>query len=145
MIHCKALVARELSPELDATVEDITKIINYIKTRPSKSRVFQKLCADTNADHRSLFFYCSSWWLSLEKSFERICELVDELKDFLLQENDGLASYLSKQEFLLKLNYLCDVFFKLYKLNVSMQEPDKNVPDISNKIEVFIKRLLCVK
>ena len=72
IIHREALVARELSPELGETVEVITKIINYIKTRPSKSRVYQRLCADTNAEHRSLLFHCSSRWLSLGKSFERV-------------------------------------------------------------------------
>ena len=116
-LHREALVARDMGHELSETVEVITKIIIYIKTRPSTSRVFQKLCADTNAEHRSLLFYCSSWWHSLEKSFERVCELVDELKDFLLQENNDLAAYLSEYEFLLKLAYLCDVFFKLNKLN----------------------------
>ena len=69
MIHCEAFVARELSPELGETVEVITKIIYYIKTRPSKSKVFQKLCADTNAEHRNLLFYCLSRWLLLRKSF----------------------------------------------------------------------------
>ena len=66
---------------------------------------------------------------------------MDELKDFLLQENNDLAAYLSENEFLLKLAYLCDVFAKLNKLNVSMQGLDKNVLDISDKIEAFIKKL----
>ena len=75
------------------------------------------------------------------KIFEQVHELVDELKDFLLQENNDLAAYQSENEFLLKLAYLCDVFAKLNKLNVSMQRPDKNVLDISDKIEAFIKKL----
>ena len=66
MIHRKASVARKLSPELGDTVDVDTKFINFIKTRPSKSRVFQKLCAEINAKHRSLLFYCLSKWLSLE-------------------------------------------------------------------------------
>ena len=69
MIQREALVARELSPELGATVEIVTKVINF-KTRPSKSRVFEKICAEMNAEHRSLLFYCSSRWLSLGKSFK---------------------------------------------------------------------------
>ena len=34
MIHREALVARELSPELGATVEIVTEVINFIKTWP---------------------------------------------------------------------------------------------------------------
>ena len=60
MIYREAFVARELSPELGATVEIVTKLINFIKTRPLKSKVFEKLCAEMNAEHRSLLFYCSS-------------------------------------------------------------------------------------
>ena len=101
MIHREALVARELSPELGATVEIVTKVINFIKTRPSKSRVFEKLCAEMNAEHRSLLFYCSSRWLLLGKSFERVYELLDELHAFLQQEKNQLADYLAENEFLL--------------------------------------------
>ena len=53
MIHREALVARELSPKLGATVEIVTKVINFIKKRPLKSRMFEKLCAEMNAEHRS--------------------------------------------------------------------------------------------
>ena len=60
MIHQEALVARKLIPELGATVEIVTKLINFIKTRPLKSKVFEKLCAEINAEHRNLLFYCSS-------------------------------------------------------------------------------------
>ena len=141
MIHREALVARELSPELGAAVEIVTKVINFIKTRPLKSRIFEKLCADMNAEHRSLLFYCSSRWLSLGKSFERVYGLLDELRAFLQQEKNQLADYLSETEFLLKLANVCDIFDKLNKLNLSMQGAHKNVLDISNKITAFTKKL----
>ena len=34
MIHREALVARELSPDHGAAIEIVTKLINFIKTRP---------------------------------------------------------------------------------------------------------------
>ena len=140
MIHREALMARELSPELGATVEIVTKVINFIKTRPSKSKVFKKLCAEMSAEHRSLLFYCSSRWLSLGKSFERVYELLDEIHAFLQQEKNQLADYLAENEFLLKLAYLCDIFAKLNKLNLSMQGADRNMLDISDKITAFTKK-----
>ena len=72
MIHREALVTRKLNPELGATVEIVTKVIDFIKTRPLKSKVLEKLCAEMNAEHRSLMFNCSSRWLSHGKSFERV-------------------------------------------------------------------------
>ena len=134
-------MACELSSELGATVEIVTKVINFIKTWPSKSRVFEKLCAEMNAEHRSLLFYCSSRWLLLEKSFERVYKLLDEFHAFLQQEKNQLADYLAENEFLLKLAYLCDIFAKLNKLNLSMQGADRNMLDISDKITAFTKKL----
>ena len=145
MIHREALVARELSPELGATVEIVTKVINFIKTRPLKSRMFEKLCAEMNAEHRRLLFYCSSRWLSLGKSFERVYGLLNELRAILQQEKNQLADYLSETEFLLKLAYVCDIFDKLNKMNLSMQGAHKNVLDISNKITAFTKKAVSVE
>ena len=118
--------------------------MNFIKARPSKSRVFQELCAEMNAEHGSLLFYCLSRWLSLGKSFEQVYELVNK-KRFLQQNNNNLADCLVENKILLKLAYLCDIFAKLNKLNISMQGPDKNMLDVSDKISVFIKMSLWKK
>ena len=75
------------------------------------------------------YFFCLSRWLSLRKSFEQVYELVDELQAFLQQENNHLADCLAENKFLLKLAYLCDIFAKLNKLNISMQGMDKNMLD----------------
>ena len=57
MIHRVVLVGKELSAELGHTAEVVTKVINFIKTPPLKSRVFQKLGADIKAGHPTLLFY----------------------------------------------------------------------------------------
>ena len=121
------------------TVEIVTKVINFIKRWPLKLKVFEKLCAE----HRRLLFYRSSRWLSLGKSCERAYELVDQLHAFLRKENNQLADCLTENEFLLQLAYLCDIFAKLNKPNLSMQGSDKNVLDISDKIAAFSKSCLC--
>jgi len=41
------------------------------------------------------------------------------------------------------LAYLCDIFANLNKLNISMQGPDKNMLDASDKIAVFVKSYRC--
>ena len=43
---------------------DGAKTMNYIKTRPIKARLFSMLYDEMGADHRTLFFYCESRWLS---------------------------------------------------------------------------------
>ena len=66
----------------------------------------------------------------LVKLFKRVHELPDELHAFLQKQKDQLAHCLAENEFLLKLDYLCDMFAKLNKLNLSMQGADKNIFDI---------------
>jgi len=39
------------------------------------------------------------------------------------------------------LAYLCDIFATLNELNISMQGPDKNILDASDKITAFVKKL----
>ena len=68
-----------------------------------------------------MLFYYFSRWLSLGKFFERVYELVDELQAFLPQEYNDLADCLAENAFLLKVAYICDIFFKLNKINISMQ------------------------
>ena len=66
-------------------------------------------------------------------------------KLFLQQNSNNLADCLAGNKILLKLAYLCDIFAKLNKLNISMQGPDKNMLDISDKISAFIKMSLWKK
>ena len=66
-------------------------------------------------------------------------------KLFLQQNSNNIADCLAENKILLKLAYLCDIFAKLNKLNISMQGPDKNMLDVSDKISAFIKMSLWKK
>ena len=62
-------------------------------------------------------------------------------KLFFQQNSNNLADCLAENKILLKLAY-CDIFAKLNKLNISMQGPDKNMLDVSDKFSAFIKMSL---
>ena len=44
MIHREALVARDLQPELYTVMQDVIKMVNYIKSSALNSRLFESLC-----------------------------------------------------------------------------------------------------
>ena len=67
--------------------------------------------------------------------------VLDELHAFLQKQKNQLADCLAENEFLLKLDYLCDMFAKLNKLNLSMQGADKNIFDTCDNITAFTKKL----
>jgi len=62
-IHREALVAKRLSEHMKTTLEEVVKIINFIKSRPLQSRLFEVLCKDMGSDHVQLILHTEIRWL----------------------------------------------------------------------------------
>ncbi|GFT41415.1 protein FAM200A [Trichonephila clavipes] len=87
MIYREALVSKEMSPGLNIVLMTVVTVVNYIKMRLLKSRIFSGLCKDMGAAHSSLLFYCEARWLSRGKFLQRVYELRNEITIFLVEEN----------------------------------------------------------
>ncbi|XP_072389908.1 SCAN domain-containing protein 3-like [Diabrotica undecimpunctata] len=59
-INRETLAAKNVTPKLSVVMDSIIKVVNYIKTRPVKSRLFHNLCEEMRAEHTSLIYYCNS-------------------------------------------------------------------------------------
>ena len=46
-LHRLALAVKPMPTDLIEVLEDVTKIVNFIKARPLNSRIFEVLCEDT--------------------------------------------------------------------------------------------------
>ena len=141
MLHREALASQCFRIELNEVVEEIVKVINYVKTSAVRSRIFSKLCDDLETPHKQLLFHATTRWLSLGNAFARVFELRQELLTFLQLEKHRIAESFQQADFLLKFSYLCDIFEKLNKLNVSMQGNDANILELSDKIEAFVRKI----
>jgi hypothetical protein len=75
VIHRESLDTKELRPELSEVMDTVIKNLNYIRTRPSKNRIFAGLCEEIWAQYQSLMFYCNSCCLSREKNFGSCLQL----------------------------------------------------------------------
>ena len=53
-IHRFALCAKVLPPELLSCLQQIVKIVNFVKTSALNTRLFAKLCAELGSDHTCL-------------------------------------------------------------------------------------------
>jgi zinc finger BED domain-containing protein 5/7/8/9 len=82
-IHREALMAKTLPPILMPTLNDIVKMVNFIKSKPLQSRLFSALCEEMESEHQSLIFHTEVRWLSKGKVLARVHELKEELKLFL--------------------------------------------------------------
>ena len=56
MLHREALASQYFSIELNQVVEEIIKVINYVKTSGVRSCTFSKLCDDLETPHKHLFY-----------------------------------------------------------------------------------------
>lgn len=83
-IHCEALAAKQLPELLQKTLNELVQIVNYIKTRSLKSRLFSLLCKDVRSEHEQLHIHTEVRWLSRGRILTRFFELRDEVRVFLL-------------------------------------------------------------
>lgn len=144
IIHREALASKIISPSLNEVLLSVIEIVNFIKTRPIKSRCFKKMCEDMGAEHTSLLYYCNSRWLSRGNVLKRVFELRKELHCFLLEQKKYFEKF-ENEVFLIKLSYLCDIFEKLNVLNVSLQGNETHILQLTEKITSFKRKLVLWK
>ncbi|XP_026821623.1 zinc finger BED domain-containing protein 5-like [Rhopalosiphum maidis] len=140
-IHREVLVSKHMPDNLKNVLNTSVKIVNFIKTRPLQSRLFEKLCEEMGNSHRSLLLHTEVRWLSRGKVLTRLVELREEVALFLKEKTD-LAQFLYNEEFILKLTYLADIFSKLNELNLYLQGTQgADIFAVHDKIKGFMKKL----
>lgn len=141
IIHREVLASKAVSSEFNLVMERIIDVVNYIKTRPLKTRLFKILCTDMGAEHAALLYYSSARWLSRRNVLSRTFELYQEIHIFLEEEGHPSSKYFKDPDFLLRLAYLCDIFDKRNVLNLSLQGNNMHILKLSEKITAFRKKL----
>jgi hypothetical protein len=141
MIHREALVAKKISPELDKVLKEVVTVINFIKSRALNSRLFSQLCNNMGSNYENLLSHAEVRWLSRGRTLQRVLQLKDEIRIFLIQKNHDMANYFCDESWMLKLCYMADVFDKLNELNLSLQGENVNILNLYGKINGFVKKI----
>ena len=68
-LHGHALVIKRMPPDLVEVLEDVTKIVNFIKARPLNSKMFKVLCEDMGKTHKVLYIKYWQDFMSCMKNF----------------------------------------------------------------------------
>ena len=111
-LHRTALVSKHISDDFKSVLKTSVKIVNFIKTIPLHSRLFEKLSEEMESNHKTLLLHTEIQWLSRGKVLTRLAELREEIAMFLEGKCD-FVKYLRDKEFVLRFMYLADIFSKL--------------------------------
>ena len=144
VIHTENLVAKNISPELNAVLKSVMKCINTIKANAKCECLFKQFCKDNNADHVRLLLHTEVQSVSKGNCLKRFMKLFDELSD-LLSDKSEMKHLLTIDEKAF-LSYLTDIFEKLNVLNKQLQGTNKTLVDAKAKLFSFILFIkLCQK
>ena len=145
LIQREALVSQQLSGDLNRVLKAVVKTVNFIKARPLKARVFQRLCGELGAEHNNLLFYCNARWLSKGKVLLRVYKLRNKISIFLKEENHAFATIFEDEVFLTQLVYLCNIFLNLNQLNISSTEKKRTFCNSMTKLQPLKENYNCDK
>ena len=81
-LHREVLFSEITQNELNKVLSQVTEMVNFIKTRPMKSRVFELLCKDMDSPYVRLLLHTEIRWLSKGRVLSRVIELQKELLIF---------------------------------------------------------------
>ncbi|KAJ8878276.1 hypothetical protein PR048_018853 [Dryococelus australis] len=104
VLHRHALPSRKLPSELMVVLNDAIQIINYIKSRPLKSRLFKVICEDMGSHHQPLKRHTEVRWLSRGKRLIRLMELSADVAAFLMVHNALLATVSNDEDWVCKID-----------------------------------------
>lgn len=141
-LHREALMSKTLGEKLKEVLDQVVQMVNFVKTRPVKSRIFEQICINMDSQHRRLLLHTDVRWLSRGKVLTRVHELRRELLTFFESMKQSHFCNLLRSEFwVAKLGYLANIFQHLNILNTNMQGKEENILTSTDKTKAFQRKL----
>ncbi|KAL1281416.1 hypothetical protein QQF64_000219 [Cirrhinus molitorella] len=115
-LHRKALLAKTLPADLVPVMDDVVRMVNFVRTRPVKSCIFASLCEEMGASIKPCSFIRRSDGCRAAKCWP-VCMSCGRNLVFLTNEQSDYAKLLASDEWCARLAYLADIFHHLNELN----------------------------
>jgi zinc finger BED domain-containing protein 5/7/8/9 len=143
IIHRQHLVAKNLSPELNKSLETVITAINKIKARPLNNRLFRQLCNENDEEFQNLLMHTEVRWLSKGNCLKRFYSLYDSVLEFFEEVRIDLRNELIERKH--DVAYMSDLFSKFNEVNLQLQGNDVNLIKAKTVVLTFISKLLMYK
>ena len=137
MIHRQALMVKYLEPTLEAVMDDVIKIVNFIKGHALNTRLFRELCQDGEAEYTDLLYYTEVRWLSRGNVLNRVWTLKTEVDIFMVDQKNILADKFKNSSWAAYLAYLADIFESINILNKELQGKNINIISAREIVSAF--------
>ncbi|XP_067940530.1 zinc finger BED domain-containing protein 5-like [Watersipora subatra] len=142
MIHRQALAAKTFPKSFSAILNQVFRIVNYIKGVSLNSRLFKELCENMEAEHQVLLYHTNVYWLFKGNVTARTFKLREEIKIFCEQNNKAeFKIWLKDEVWLHNLAYLANIFDQINKLNCQMQGRNTNIVKFTDALKAFLCKL----
>lgn len=141
VLHRHALAMKQMPASFKKVLDESVQIINYIKARPLKSRLFVLLCDDMGSLHNSLLLHTEVRWLSRGKALSRLQELRSEVLSLLMDHNIKLANVFNDERWQCILSYLSDIFMKMNEMSLSLQGMNITTFEANDKVRAFKRKI----
>jgi len=146
IIICYALEMKTQPPDLMDIFTHIVKIVNYIRSNATNTRIFKDLCNELVGKFDILLFHSEVSWFSRGKVLHRMLEVREEIALFLEMKKSGkvkekeFQAQITNNVFISKLAYLAD-FFREINLNLSLQGNMAKILTAQDKAASFLRKL----
>ncbi|KAK4328603.1 hypothetical protein Pmani_001079 [Petrolisthes manimaculis] len=119
----------------------VVKVVNSILSHSLNHRQFQLLLEKVNEHYIDLLFFCEVRWLSRGAMLSRVCDLKQEISNFLHQKKLPYADKFFDPRWLACLALLTDISTHLNALNLKPQGKEVLVTDMYCHIIAFEVKL----
>jgi len=151
--HCiihQSVLCCKLNSNLEGTMAQVMRIVNYIRAKSStRHRQFKSLLDEVESQYADLQLYNNVRWLSKGCVLQRFLEILEEIKLFLSRSDKICAKdyllFLNKEDNVISIAFLTDIFKHMNNLNRKLQGKGILVSDLLSEVKCFSRKidLLC--
>ena len=114
----------------------IVDVVNFIRSKGVNDREFKEVLHDLDSDYGDVIYYTSVRWLSRGAVLKRVCQLRDEISNFLASKGQKKSEF-EDPTWNSDFAFLVDMTTHLNILNSTLQGKNKLIHELYATIRSF--------